>query len=356
MLQFQLPGAPGGNLLEHLLLESIGAVRGGGIFAWANASGARTFLDDVVIEELLQRSEFRLIVGTDTITDSRAIAKLSEIETRRPRLQVRAFLSPVSSLFHPKLAWFEHSDHLSLIVGSGNLTMGGLLSNWEAMVVNKLTGAEATEALDAIQSFVTHHAASLLPLSDSRIINRVAANDGNERSLRPDPRVPIPSPPAPAAAVGEDEVLVAEIPAAGTRWKQANFDRANYEGFFGARVGSQRRIVLQSVSSDGHLGDIESRQSVEVASQNYRFELSAAGGLPYPTDGPPIGVFVRLATGQFLYTLVLPGQPGYGEAASFLSQKWSGPAREKRRVRSTVSEFREAWNNSPLWTTQLPDL
>ena len=117
MLQFQLPGAAGGNLLEHLLLESIGATRGGGIFAWANAAGASTFLDDALTEEFLKKSDFRLVVGTDTITDARAIAKLAEIETGHPRLQVRAFLSPTSSLFHPKMAWFEHPDHLSLIVG-----------------------------------------------------------------------------------------------------------------------------------------------------------------------------------------------------------------------------------------------
>lgn len=356
MLQFQLPGAQGGNLLEHLLLESIGAVRGGGIFAWANASGAKTFLADPVIEEFLDGSDFRLIIGTDSVTDTRAITKLSEIENRQPRLRVSAFLSPDFSLFHPKLAWFEHSDHLSLIVGSGNLTMGGLLSNWEAMVVTQLTGPEAEETLGAIQSFVTRHSASLLPLGDSRIIERVAANDGNERSLRGARRPSTSSSSTPAAVTDGDDVLVAEIPAAGTRWKQANFDRSSYEGFFGAKVGSQRRIVLQSVSSDGELGDIESRQSVEVASQNYRFELSAASGLAYPSDRPPIGVFVRLATGQFLYTLLLPGQSGYDDAASFLSENWHGPSREKRRVGTTVPEFRAAWGDSPLWTIELPDL
>ncbi|MEV8241438.1 phospholipase D family protein [Microbacterium testaceum] len=337
------------------MLESIGATRGGGIFAWANASGAGTLLEDSVISELLRGSDFRLIIGTDSITDSRAIAKLADIEASRPRLQVRAFLSPTSSLFHPKMAWFEHPDHLSLIVGSGNLTMGGLLANWEAMFVARISGQEAADALAAIDRFINDNATSLLPLSDSRIAARVALNDGNERSLRPAPQAPAP-PPAPPAAEGTDEVLVAEIPAAGTRWKQANFDRSNYEDFFGAKVGSQRRIVLQSVAPDGSLGEIESRPSVEVASQNYRFELAAATGLPYPTEGPPIGVFVRLSTGQFLYELVLPGWPGYDSAAAFLASRWGGPAREKRRVRTNAADLRTAWDDSPLWSVRLPDL
>ena len=324
MLHFQLPRSSGGNLLEHLLLESIGAVRGGGIFAWANAAGARTFFDDQVMVELLQNADFQLIVGTDSITDTAAVAKLSALERLQPRLHAKAFLSPVSSLFHPKLAWFEHPGHLSLIVGSGNLTMGGLLSNWEAMIVTKLSGREATAALDEIQKFITDQSASLLPLWDPRVAERVAVNDGNERTLRL--AAPPATKPRSPAVDGGNEVLVAEIPASGGRWKQANFDRDNYENFFGARVGSQRRIVLQSVSSNGVLGDIESRPSVEVSSSNYRFELAAAAGIPYPIAGPPIGTFVRLSTGQFMYTLLLPGDAGYAEAASFLAARWAGPS------------------------------
>ena len=232
--------------------------------------------------------------------------------------------------------------------------MGGLLSNWEAMFVSKLSGDEASAALDAIDRFIDESAFSLLPLSDPRVVARVAMNDGNERSLRPGPHAPAP-PPAPPAAESTDEILVAEIPG-GERWKQANFNRSNYEGFFGAKVGSQRRIVLRSVSSDGSLGDIESRPSVEVASQNYRFELAAATGLQYPSDGPPIGVFVRLATGQFLYELLLPGWLGYDQASAFLDANWSGPARERRRVRTTAAELRAAWEDSALWSVQLPEL
>ncbi len=307
------------------------------------------------MEEMLHGADFNLVVGTDSITNTAAVARLSHLETIRPRLRAKAFLSPMSSLFHPKLAWFEHRDHLSVIVGSGNLTMGGLLSNWEAMAVLKLTGADADGALREIQDFLSHHAAALLPISDSRVAARVAENDGDERSLRR-PTARVQPAEIPSAVDGANEVLIAEIPASGGRWKQANFDRSSYEEFFGAKVGSQRRIVLRSVSQDGVLGVIESRPSVEVASSNYRFELAAAAGIPYPTTGAPIGVFVRLATGQFIYMLLLPGDAGYEHTSAFLTDRWNGPAREKRRVRSTVADLRAAWHDAPLWTAVMPEL
>lgn len=353
MLKFQVAGAAGGYLLEHLLLESIGAQRGGGIFAWANAGGIKILLEDDAFDEFLVAGNFRLFVGTDSITDPPAVARLVDLSSRRPRLDVRAFMSPTSSLFHPKLAWFEHDSHLSLIVGSGNLTMGGLRSNWEAFALLKLTGQDRTDALAEIEAFLTGVTDHLLPISDPRVLERAKRNTGNERTLR----TPVPTPPTrPHATTSVDEVLVAEIPKAGDRWAQANFDQENYEGFFGAKVGSQRRISLHHVDATGSLGEVESRPSVEVASQNYRFELSAARGLPYPTQGSPIGVFLRLTTGEFLYSLLLPGDAGYQEVDAMLKANWHGRADRKRRVRFSVDQVRAAWPGSPLWDVALPAL
>lgn len=352
MLNFQIAGAAGGYLLEHLLVESIGAVRGGAIFAWANANGVASLLEDDAFDEFLVAGNFRLFVGTDSITDPPAVNRLIEVSTKRPRLDVRAFMSPTSSLFHPKMAWFEHEAHLSLIVGSGNLTMGGLKSNWEAFVVLKLTGTARTDALRGIEGFLTSVTAHLLPITDTRVLERAKRNTGNERSLR------LSAQPVPQADVASavEEVLVAEIPKAGNRWAQANFDLENYEGFFGAKVGSQRRISLHHVGPSGALGEVESRPSVEVASQNYRFELAAARGLSYPTTGSPIGVFLRLATGEFLYSLLLPGHPGYEDVDRLLATNWHGRADRKRRVRFSADEVRAAWPASPLWKVALPAL
>lgn len=353
VLNFQLAGSAGGTLLEHLLIESIGAERGGGIFAWANTNGVKSLLEDDTFDEFLLSGNFRLFVGTDSITDPPAVDRLVAVSTKRPRLDVRAFMSPTTSLFHPKMAWFEHEHHLSLIVGSGNLTMGGLRSNWEAFVSLKLTGAERRDALTKIEAFLTSVTDHLLPITDERVRDRAEKNTGNERSLRTT-RTTTPARPAVVSSVAE--VLVAEIPKSGDRWAQANFDLENYEGFFGARLGSQRRISLHHVNAAGAVGEVESRPSVEVASQNYRFELAAARGLAYPAAGSPIGVFLRLATGEFLYSMLLPGDPGYSEVDQLLAVSWQGRADRKRRVRFNVDQVQSAWPDSPLWTVALPAL
>ncbi|NYD77399.1 phospholipase D family protein [Arthrobacter cupressi] len=310
-------------------------------------------LEDDAFDEFLLAGNFRLFVGTDSITDPPAVDKLVEISTKRPRLDVRAFMSPTPSLFHPKMAWFEHDKYLSLIVGSGNLTMGGLRSNWEAFVSLKLTGEDKQDALSQIEAFLTSVTDHLLPITDPRVRDRAEQNTGNERSLR---TTHITTPARPTVVPSVEEVLVAEIPKAGDRWAQANFDLENYEGFFGAKVGSHRRISLHHVDSSGTVGEMESRPSVEVVSQNYRFELAAARGRAYPTAGPPIGVFLRLATGEFLYSLLLPEDPGYAAIDQLLAASWHGRPDRKRRVRFNAVQVQTAWPDSPLWNVALPAL
>lgn len=353
-LRFQDPGADSGYLLEELLAACAGADGGGGIFAWANSPGARALLGDSSFRSLIEKGRFDLVVGLDSITDEAAVRALTEAEASLPNLSVRAFLNEESALFHPKMAWFRTGGATTLLVGSGNLTMGGLRGNWEFFVVAQLTGAQATQAMNAIEGWLEDWGDNLVPITDPRVIERARKNAGNERSLK---RGNAPTKPAfaGAEAVG---ALIAEIPKAGDRWSQANFDLANYEGFFGAKVGTQRRVMLYQVTDDGRVGDLESRPSVEVISQNYRFELAAAKGVPYPdkSAGRPIGVFLKVATGLFLYMLVLPGEIHYSALADFLDSAWKGSDQRMRRIRLTVEELRAAWPKSPIWKARMPEL
>ncbi len=353
MLKFQVAGSAGGYLLEQLLIESIGADRGGGIFAWANTNGVKSLLEDDVFDDFLVAANFRLFVGTDSITDPPAVKRLIEISTRRPRLDVRAFMSPTSSLFHPKMAWFEHDDHLSLIVGSGNLTMGGLRSNWEAFVVLKLTGQERKDALNEIERFLTDVTDHLLPVTDARVLERVKENTGNERSLRP----PVtPSPAAEGLAQSVSEVLITDFTVSEGRTSQANFKRKDYEEFFGAKVGTQRRISLRDVEASGGVGEIESRPSVQAKSRNWRFELDGLKAAGLSSQGRPIGVFLRVTTGEFVYSVIRPATPGYTELDALLAARSTEPATQMRRIRLTADELREAWPDAPIWNVALPSL
>lgn len=352
-LRLQDPGASGGYLLEALLEAAATADRGGAAFAWANRTGARLLLADPAFVRLTSTGQFDLVVGTDSITDEAAVGDLSALEASQPGLTVRAFVHDKATvLFHPKFAWFGSGKSVRLVVGSGNLTMGGTRGNWEAFAVVDLTGSDASRTEAEIARWLASWQHYLLPLNEKRVIDQVRTNTGRERDLKLTGRRTGGLTPGPNDGL---PVLVAEIPKSGDRWKQANFDRENYENFFGAKVGSQRRISLVHVAGDGTLGPHESRPSVEVESQNYRFELAAAGGLEYPASGSPIGVFVKTDDGTFMYQLLMPGDPDHATVSGFLDSNWSGNARQKRRVRTSVASLKANWSTAALWRASVSD-
>ena len=353
-LHLQDPGAPSGYLLEELLGAISGATRGGATFAWTNATGAKALLTDDSFGRFLEGGTFDLVVGVDSITDEAAVKVLIEASNKSANLSVRVFLHSETALFHPKMAWFESADGITLLVGSGNLTMGGLKGNWEVFLLAQLTGSEAQTLIATLDAWRTKWVGSMLPITDPRVLERAKLNAGSERTLKRS-RGPVP----PALAQDEtSEILLAEIPMAGGRWSQANFDLENYEGFFGAKVGTQRRILLYHVTDVGSVDDVEIRPSVEVLSHNYRFELAAAKGLHYPNvdDGRPIAAFMKLLTGSFLYMLIMPDNPHHAAVSACLQAKWSGPAGRMRRVRLSVADLRSCWPGSPLWIAKVPDL
>jgi len=85
------------------------------------------------------------------------------------------------------------------------------------------------------------------------------------------------------------------------------------------------------------LSDIENRQSVSVKSKNYRFELDAASGLDYPTNGRPIGVFIKVSTRIFMYHLFMPSDPMHFEILNWMNANWSGKL-AKRKIMKRIKK------------------
>jgi hypothetical protein len=189
-------------------------------------------------------------------------------------------------------------------------------------------------------------------LDDPTAREKARVNTGRESDLKR----PIPKrrhkddDSQPALAGGPEAVLIAEIPRAGDRWGQANLDKENFEGFFGASAAVQRRILLQHVRPDGTASPIESRPSVARKSKNYSFELGAAAGLYPPGPARPIAVYVKTTAGVFLYQLLMPGDPAHEAVSAFLSARWTGRTDRMRRVLTTVDDLQAAWPDSPLWS------
>jgi hypothetical protein len=352
-LRLQDAGADANYLLEALLQACEGSLAGGALMAWTNASGVAAFLDNDTFTKFIRSGQFELVVGLDSITDTAAIKKLIALSNHWPGLSIRAFMHDESVFFHPKLVWFTSADGLTLIVGSGNLTMGGLKGNWEAFVVTRLVGADATAINAQLAEWLSVWDSNLIPIDDPRVLEKAANNAGSERALKKATKTSAAEPKATDAAVA---ILIAEIPRSKNRWSQANFDVGNYEHFFGAQVGTKKQVLLYHVRDDGTLDEVESRPSVQVKSHNYRFEIAAARGLPYPTEGRPIGVFMRLSTGAFLYVLLLPEDSGYITASTVLADHAIVPSGQMRRYRMTAEDLKGLWPDAPLWQAKLPQL
>lgn len=353
-LSLQGPGEQSG-LLEALLEACEGADRGGGIFAWTNREGARLLLEDRAFIKFIKRSEFELVLGVDSITDVAALEIVAENARLRPKLRARVLLHdrrPV--LFHPKLSWFADDSGVTLITGSGNLTVGGLRRNWEAFTVARARGSEAARLEAKLAAWLASWDEYLLAVDDPEVLARAEQNSGRERDLhrpaQPEADADRESAEGAQPADQEDAVLAAELTKSQERPSQANFDQENFERFFGATSESEQRVLFHPVLPDGSLGEVESRKPVRVKSLNYRFELGAARELQFPPGGQyPIAVFVRMPTGTFLYLVLTPTDGAFEAVSDFVDARWEGRPDRRRRVHGTVEDLRSAWPGSPIW-------
>jgi HKD family nuclease len=90
------------------------------------------------LKRLLARGgEIQVLVGTDMATDPDAVEALLALQERHAdRMTVRRFASGPSQIFHPKVWTFSPRSVPGVaIVGSSNLTAGGLKCNLEANVL-----------------------------------------------------------------------------------------------------------------------------------------------------------------------------------------------------------------------------
>lgn len=396
MLYIQDPSYKNSMYLhETLLSECAKSKKGGGAFAFATKDGINLLFEDENFKAFLQRGEFTLVVGTDDITNEHAINTLIELKNKHGKnLTVKAYIhSNKGSTFHPKFSWFKKADGGTLVIGSGNLTQKGLRHNreaygvipyaeedmdkivaeWDAwykhsepflfniddpvVMVRAKQNTEQTRAVSVAKATVkktsTKHNNELDDIykSQPKDVNRPVSSTKTKTEGKPKEKAvealltPITDEEIDVDAAywtitRESDVLIAEIPKSGNRWKQANFNKDTFENYFGATCGENGayRILLKAVKADGTMCDTEVRPSVSVASQNYRFELEAANGLDYPKGSQrPIAIFARVSQRDFVYMLLMPEQDGYDSVMSFIATK-EKPSAKMRRLILTANE------------------
>lgn len=356
------------SLHEALLHACTGAQNGGGAYAFVSQDGVKLLLEDETFRAFVKLGSFKLIVGIDQITNENALQKLRDLRDSYKGLEIEAFYHNIdSSLFHPKFTWFKNKQGGVLVVGSGNLTARGLRSNWEAFNVVHIDKNEIKKVEDDWSKWLTHNAGYLKSLDDPEVIEKAKSNTWRKTKVKEKAVEGEPGFEVQDLGIEEDikawvfndldEFLIAEIPKSGNRWKQVNFSKDIFEGFFGADPNNKsHRVLFRNIHNDASLAEIEIRPSVTVRSQNYRFEIGAATDLEYPAAGlKPVVIFIRVSPRMFLYILGMPTDRFYPELVKFLDQKWKGGVREgsMRRIRGKVSELRESVPGLPLWQLKI---
>ena len=342
------------------------------LVAFASFGGVSA-LSKYISEGKSRGMKIKIILGID----QRGTSKEALEEVLSWGVDARIYHADSRNIFHPKVYLFENKDIFSLIVGSNNLTVPGLVQNVECSILIKdiLTNPVHKDFYHYWKSILSGSDDNLYSIS-RKLINRLAKegflssecervnrfDDGNDKSVKTSGRSlfkrthiqTLPSgfiprrqlavkertkkhtgklPQGKALYAGE-EVLIAEI-GGGPRWKQVNFPVDIFENFFGAKRGDNSyQINLLNIDKDGSLGEVETRQAVSVRSRNYRFEINCTETSgQYPgEDNRPIGLFVKIGAREFVYQVLLSEDSRYANIKEFLYANSSSAARELKRA------------------------
>lgn len=347
-------------LYEAIIGAATEATTWRGMYAFATRGGVDQLIEDPVVHDFMNRSgAIDLIVGIDAVTNRQTLERMQELEERHTAFRPRVFWNSTRGLFHPKISHFGYADgRKKLIVGSGNLTPGGLMHNFEGYSV---ISGEPRETLDlsSLDAFLARHAAEIRPI-DQEALERAALNVMRPVAGVPRPRVPQPKPPvvrlapvlsAARAAAVLDRVLVAEVPDAGERWSQSHLNAAVIQQYFRVTNLATQRTYLTHVDTEGVRGEEKIRPIVySAANKNFKVEISAAKGKDYPTTGRPMLIFRESQVRCFDYMLLIPGDVGYTEIVA-LSQALPRLGKGLRRSITDLTTLAGAWPGCPLLST-----
>ncbi len=353
---FQRPGAIGSTTLQALGSAATGALGGGAIFAWATKYGLESLIRVKSVEEMLERQSFRIVIGTDAITDRAAVETARQLMDQHPNLNIQFLVNQGGSLFHPKLSWFLREDGLYVLIGSGNLTRGGMTGNWEAAAV-QIHPAEARADLEAsLDDWLSDIEPGVVDIDDPRLVEAIVMNSGDERQIKSARAARGSSEAALLAALGPEveSWLIAELSKnrrnklGQSLFSQSSFDQATFVQYFGY-AGSEFEITLLPVDSTGEIGALETATGrYKAVSKNWYFELATVSGVPYPSNGRPIAVFGRMSSGGYLYQVILPGQTGHARLTEELEARRGYRADRMRRMVVSGAEFEEIWPDAPI--------
>lgn len=380
-----------GSPLGEILKEALQA--GGNTYhtldaaiAYARLSGVR-HIQPALSDFVAKGCRVRLILGIDQQgTSFEALTVLLDVIGDSGEIWIHHDERP-NVVFHPKVYLFIGDSKSQLIVGSGNLTEGGLYTNDEAFASYEVTSSdhegnaiidEWAKALDvwcSVESSITRRldkgllqellqAKLIVPEAEAQKFSRpdIHIEDSNQpqtptglfgvdaaRPKPPKPSRPMLRDKTASKEVGSegDEVLIRYVPRAGGRTSQVHFRRSEAEDYFGYIVGGDVRRQFQQRQLGEEPGPIEDRPLVfSAVNMNAKIELLGAKQLSsnYPDDASrPILIFQRIEQDFYQYMLLMSGDDGYRALAAYLDRLPPGPALPSAVM--NLDDLLEIWPN-----------
>lgn len=154
------------NVLNSLILNS---QRVQIAVAFVKNSGLR-LIESALSSCIANSGIVEFIVGLDFhTTDAQSLRVLSQMAHDTSRLSLFCFSDPADnvSVYHPKLYLFEKHEHVKCIIGSSNLTQGGLRDNIEVNVMLEFEPDDANlETLRDIYAQIKYQPTRFIPDAD----------------------------------------------------------------------------------------------------------------------------------------------------------------------------------------------
>lgn len=351
------------------------------LVAFASYGGVSA-LTKYIEEGKAKGMKIKVVLGVD----QKATSKEALEEVLTWDVDARIYHTSSNNIFHPKVYLFENRDIFTLIVGSNNLTVPGLVQNIECSLLIKDTIDPSSVHDDfyrywkgILDGTETHLYTLTKKLIDDLYEDKIITSeeqrskrydDGTDKKedtkkeaitfkkatiqkfpdgFRPKRLVKVKQVKTSKKATKEVEksvkidsaVLIAEIPKSGNRWKQANFSQNVFEDFFGATKGDNSyKVKLTNIKKDGTLGEVTESQSVTVSSKNYRFELRCdETNLPYPSGNDrPIGLFVKEDAQNYMYQVLMPSDDAYKKIKDYLYLETANQKGRKDLMRRHIAD------------------
>jgi len=329
------------NLEQHLtqLLSDRAVTKCRALVAFVTLDGLlRLGLDP---EGLLRRfvespdKYFELVVCVDTITTADALRELLRLgQNAGQRFSLKAYkgrlFGPDGRFFHPKVYIFER-DHgeATILIGSNNLTPGGLSKNVEVAIRLDEVSAENLAPWNRLWNLImleTHDVDTAL-VEIIQKIRKAQRQRLPHRARRQRIRVPtieVPKSRIPPLDEPSPMILIRYVPRAGGRTSQVHFTRKIVEDYFHLRLGQSSQLRLQQVQPASPPSPIENRVLV-YSQRNKNPKIEVLGVKVIGDYGKnqlrPILLFLEIKRDFFRYMLVLPNDAGYSELAAALQRE-----------------------------------